>query len=187
MAHDEVRRATHVALLRGINVGGKNRMPMKGLAELFEDLGCQAVRTYIQSGNVVFEADVQAAASVRTEASKRIAERFGHQVPVVVRTAEELRTARDRNPFLSQAVDPKHLHVGFLADEPGMDAIASLDEARSDVDRFTVLGREVYLHVPGGMGRTKLTTDYFDRRLGTVMTVRNWRTINTLLEMVGDI
>jgi len=85
------------------------------------------------------------------------------------------------------ADDPKHLHIGFLAETPGEEAIASLDPGRSDVDNFQVKGREVYLHVPGGLGCTKLTTDYFDRRLGTVMTVRNWRTVNKLLEMVDDL
>jgi len=175
---------THVALLRGINVGGKNKLPMKELAALFGNAGCSTVRTYIQSGNVVFEADAEVAGRVPTEISLRIVERFGYTVPVVMRTSKELRAALDDNPFLAEATDPEHLHVGFLAQAPSPEGLASLDRARSEVDSFCVVGREVYLHVPGGMGRTKLTTDYFDRRLGTVMTVRNWRTVNALLDMV---
>jgi uncharacterized protein (DUF1697 family) len=115
--------------------------------------------------------------------TQRIEERFGFQVPVVLRSARELRDAADRHPYLASATDHKHLHVGFLAASPDAASVSSLDPARSAVDRFAVLGREVFLYVPGGMARTKLTTDFFDRGLGTVMTVRNWRTVNKLLEM----
>jgi uncharacterized protein (DUF1697 family) len=167
----------HVALLRGINVGGKNRVPMKRLAALFEKAGCCDVRTYIQSGNVVFSADSALAARHGTEVPALIADEFGYRVPVVLRSAAELREAAERNPFVAVADDPKHLQVGFRTEAPGDEAIASLDPARSVVDAFKVIGRVVYLHVPGGMGRTKLTTDYFDRGLQTVMTVRNWRTV----------
>jgi uncharacterized protein (DUF1697 family) len=178
---------THIALLRGINVGGRNKLLMKDLVGLCEDAGCRDVRTYIQSGNVVFAADAELAAGIKTELPRRIADRFGHRVPTVVRTAEEFRKAAGSHPFVAGATDPKHLHVGFLAEAPSTQAIASLDPARSSVDSFEVIGGEVFFHVPGGMARTKLTTDYFDRRLGTVMTVRNWRTVNKLLEMVdGD-
>ena len=107
-------------------------------------------------------------------------------MPLVVRSANELRDASGRNPFVHEASDPKHLHLGFLADSPDAKAIAALDPARSTVDSFAVVGREVFLHVPGGMARTKLTTDYFDRRLETIMTVRNWRTVTTLLEMTQN-
>jgi len=176
--------AKHVALMRGINVGGKNKLLMKDLVAVFEEAGCREVRTYIQSGNVVFVGDRALAAQVRMDVPRRIADRFGHQVPVVVRSAQELRDAADRHPFAAEATDPKHLHVGFLSHAPSKDAIASLDPARSSIDRFEVIGSEVFFHVPGGMARTKLTTDYFDRRLGTVMTVRNWRTVHKLLEMV---
>jgi uncharacterized protein (DUF1697 family) len=174
----------HVALLRGINVGGRNKLPMKQLAALFEEVGCDDVRTYIQSGNVVFTAPAKVAAKSTTQVPKLILERVGMNVPIVLRSAAEFQKAVARNPFLAGDADPTHLHVGFLATRPSAGAVASLDAARSDIDRFEVLGSEVYLHVPGGMGRTKLTSDYFDRRLGTVMTVRNWRTVNKLLEMV---
>ena len=174
-----------VALMRGINVGGKNKLLMKDLVELFEEAGCREVRTYIQSGNVVFEGDSGLADRVRAEVPRAIADGFGYSVPVVLRTTQELRDAVARNPFVNEAADPKHLSVGFLAEEPSAEAVASLDPGRSTVDSFAVVGKEVFLHVPGGMARTKLTTDYFDRRLGTIMTARNWRTVNKLLEMVG--
>jgi uncharacterized protein (DUF1697 family) len=174
---------TYVALMRGINVGGRNTLPMKRLAALFTETGCTRVRTYIQSGNVVFEADPELARRLPTEIPRRIDAECGFTVPVLLRTAAELRAIVERHPFTDRAEDTKHLHVGFLADEPTGVQVDSLNPARSDVDEFRVEGSEVYLHVPGGMGRTKLTTDYFDRRLGTVMTVRNWRTVNALLEM----
>ena len=177
---------SHVALMRGINVGGKNKLPMKDLVALFVEVGCRQVRTYIQSGNVVFEGDAELAERVVTDVPTRIAARFGLSVPVIVRTAEEVRDAVSMHPFVAEAADLKHLHMGFLADTPSADAVASLDPARSAVDAFAVMGKEIFLHVPGGMARTKLTTDYFDRRLGTVLTVRNWRTVNKLLEMLAS-
>jgi len=175
----------YAALLRGINVGGRNKLPMKELVGIFEKEGCDEVRTYIQSGNVVFRAPAGTIDAVAAAVRDGIARRFGFDVPIILRSASDLARVAAANPFLVDAPNPKHLHVGFLADAPRPDAIAALDAARSDVDRFAVVGSEVYLHVPGGMGRTKLTTDWFDRRLETAMTVRNWRTVNTLVEMTG--
>jgi len=177
---------SHVALMRGINVGGKNKLPMKDLVALFEEAGCREVRSYIQSGNVIFEADPELADRVRTDVPRAIAERFGYSVPLVLRTARELREVAARNPFVTEAADPKHLGVGFLSEAPSPAAVASLDPARSSVDAFAIVGKEIFLHLPGGMARTKLTTDYFDRRLGTIMTTRNWRTVNKLVEMLGS-
>jgi uncharacterized protein (DUF1697 family) len=174
---------TLVALLRGINVGGKHKLPMKELVALFEGAGCSDVRTYIQSGNVVFRTSEKSAAAVAKDVERRIEERFGYEVPVILRTAEALGTVASGNPFLADGADETHLHVGFLATRPTPEAVASLDPARSAIDSFRVVGTEVYLHTPGGMGRTKLTTDWFDRRLGATMTVRNWRTVGKLVDM----
>jgi uncharacterized protein (DUF1697 family) len=172
-----------VALLRGINVGGKNLLPMKALAEIFEAAGCVDVKTYIQSGNVVFRCagrqDVEAA--VRAE----IAARFGLKVPVVVRSAAEVARCVAGNPFVKAGIDPAWLHVMFLEDEPSAELIAGLDAGRSLPDEFAVNGREVYLHLPNGAAKTKLTNAYFDARLKTVGTQRNWRTVLTLAEMMG--
>ena len=173
-----------VALLRGINVGGKHRLLMKELAELFADAQCSDVRTYIQSGNVVFKASPIVAKGLADCIAKNIEQRYGFASPVILRTTEEMaQTVRD-NPFLRDGTPEKELHVYFLADLPKASAIQSLDPDRSAPDAFRVVGRQIYLHVPNGMGRTKLTNAYFDSKLSTVSTVRNWATVLTLLEMM---
>ncbi|HMD48740.1 MAG TPA: DUF1697 domain-containing protein [Bryobacteraceae bacterium] len=174
---------THLALLRGINVGGKNILPMKDLAQMFSDAGCSNVRTYIQSGNVIFDTRGSApkiAAAITTEIEKR----FGYRVPLVLRTSEQLLQAIRANPFLPTVADQRWLHVYFLAHLPNAAAIAALDPARSAPDAFHVVGQEIYLHVPNGMGRTKLTNAYFDAKLSTTSTARNWATALKLSEMM---
>jgi uncharacterized protein (DUF1697 family) len=175
----------HVALLRGINVGGKNKLPMKQLVALFETAGCSDVRSYIQSGNVVFTADAALARRIASHIAAAIHDRHGLTVPVVMRSAEELQAVASGNPFLGAGVDPKQLHVGFLAEEPSRSAIAALDPDRSPPDRFELRGRELYLHCPNGMARTKLTNAYFDAKLATTSTMRNWRTVLKVREMLS--
>jgi uncharacterized protein (DUF1697 family) len=174
-----------VALLRAVNVAGKNKLPMKELAAIFSGAGCSEVRTYIQSGNVVFCAKPPLARKLAALAGGAIEERFGFSTPVILRSAAELREATARNPFLRAGSDPSTLHVAFLAGEPAAAAVAALDPNRSPPDAFTVRGREIYLMLPNGVGRSKLTNQYFDSRLGTPSTVRNWRTVLALLEMAG--
>jgi uncharacterized protein (DUF1697 family) len=108
---------THVALLRGINVGGNNILPMKELAKIFADAGCVGVRTYIQSGNVIFEAPA-GAAGVADAVTAKIEKRFGFRVPVIVRTSRQLQQTIRGNPFLAAGVDEKFLYVYFLAGTP---------------------------------------------------------------------
>ena len=176
----------YLALLRGINVGGKAKLPMKVLVGIFEESGATAVRTYIQSGNVVFEAaDEGEAVEIAAWVTTEIAGRFGYPGRIVLRSAEEMRSVYARNPFLKAGADPETLHVYFLADLPEEAAVKGLDPERSAGDSFAVVGREVYLHLPGGMARTKLTNVYFDGRLKTVSTARNWRTVGVLAGMLG--
>ena len=177
--------AVHVALLRGINLGGKNRLPMKDLAAMFTDAGCGSVSTYIQSGNVVFEAPAALARLLPSLIEKSIADRFGYQVPVVTRTGSELRRIVRGNPFLRSGADPGTLHVAFLADAPAAARVKALDAGRSAPDAFAVRGREIFLHCPNGFARTRLTNAYFDSKLGTTSTVRNWNTVVTLLDLTG--
>jgi uncharacterized protein (DUF1697 family) len=171
-----------VALLRGINVGGKHTLPMKDLTALFMKCGCSDVATYIQSGNVVFSA----AGSLKLDGATlaaRIEKTFGFAVPVILRTADELDAIIRRNPFPKADPDKERLHVSFLASEPTAEQIAALDPNRSKGDSFCVLRREIYLLFPNGAGGSKLTNAYFDSKLKTTSTARNWRTVLKLLEM----
>ena len=172
----------YVALLRGINVGGRNKLPMADLRGIFAEAGCAAVQTYIQSGHVVFEASKDLAERVPEFVTQSIRRQFGFETAVVVRSGEELRQVADSNPFETSG-DPRLLHVAFLQDAPGAEAVARLDPDRSPPDALAVRGRNVYLHYPNGVARSKLTNEYLAAQLQTVSTMRNWRTVLTLLEM----
>ena len=176
--------STYVALLRGINVGGKHVLPMQQLAEIFEKAKCVTVRTYIQSGNVIFSAPPGVVKSLPELIAARIEQRFGFSVPVVLRNAEQISATLSNNPFLRAGAVEKALHVYFLADLPNAQAVRELDPNRSVPDEYRVSGREIYLHLPNGMGRTKLTNGYFDSRLSTVCTARNWATVVKLNELM---
>jgi uncharacterized protein (DUF1697 family) len=175
--------ATHVALLRGINVGGKNRIVMSALVAAFEDAGCSDVRTYVQSGNVVFRAPARTAARLPREIAAHLAEHHGLTVPVVLRTVAELEGVARANPFLARGVDAALLHVAFLAAQPAKAAVAGLDPRRSPPDELVVAGREVYLHLPNGVARSRLTNAWLDAQLATISTLRNWRTVGELVAL----
>ena len=172
--------ATYVALLRGVNVGGKNTVPMADLRGVFESLGHGAVRTFIQSGNVVFTARK---AVVPTSLETAIAAELGVKTVVVVRTRRELENIVKASPFAG--ADPSKLHVGFMTRKPTAAVVAQLDGEPFLPEEFAVRGSEIYLHLPNGMGRTKLP-GYLDRRLGIPTTVRNWKTVNKLVELAGE-
>lgn len=171
----------HILLLRGINVGGKNRLPMADLRSALEELGAREVETWIQSGNAVLEAPARLAKGLPATLREQLRARHGLDIPVVLRSATELERAVEGWPWAD--ADPAHRHVGFLAETPPAKAVAALDPDRSPGDRFAVRGRELYLHLPGGVARTKLTNAWFDRQLGTTSTVRNWKTVERLREM----
>jgi uncharacterized protein (DUF1697 family) len=176
----------YVALLRGINVGGKHSLPMKELAAQLEGLGCARVRTYIQSGNAVFEAPARAAGKLPGLLQAAILKQKGFDAPVVLRSSDELGSVLRSNPFLKQGAKPDHCYVGFLARLPGPAALKDLDPQRSPGHAYRVQGREVFLHLPTGVATTKLTNTYFDQTLKTVCTMRNWRTVLALDAMARD-
>lgn len=173
----------YVALLRGVNVGGKNALPMKELAAMFGAAGCVKVTTYIQSGNVIFEASGECAETLSARTEAAIAEQFGIRSPVILRTAAEIRRTLSDSPF--DGAPEEMLHVYFLREDPAEGRVKELDQDRSTVDSFAVRGREIYLLLPAGMARTKLTNAYFDRALDTVCTARSWKTVRKLAELVG--
>ena len=182
---DAAASCPFIALLRGINVGGGNRLLKHELVEIFAEAGCQDVRTYIQSGNVVFRAAASLVDGLSARITASIASSHGYQIPVVVRTGTDFASVVHGNPFLAAGADPAKLHVGFLAATPDQARVATLDPDRSPPDAFEVRGDVIYLHFPNGVARSKLSNDYFDRTLGTVCTIRNWRTVCKLHEMAS--
>ena len=176
---------SYVALLRGINVGGNNKLPMTDLRVMFAEVGCDDVRSYIQSGNVLFRATPALAARLPDLIPQQIAQRFGYRTPILLRTAEQLGDVIRANPFLAEAAAEETLHVLFLATSPSSREIATLDPDRSPPDTFAVRGPEIYLRLPHGVAGTKLTNAYFDSTLHTTSTGRNWRTVTKLLDLAG--
>jgi uncharacterized protein (DUF1697 family) len=171
-----------VVMLRGVNVSGHNRLSMADFAASLSELGFGGVTTYVQSGNAVFSGRGKPP-TVAAMVSRQLAERFELAVPIVVRTADELRSVLVANPYLGRERDPTKLHVTFLVAAPGAAAESIERPASAGRDSFDVVGREVYLHCPDGYGRTKLTNDFFERRFRTTATTRNWRTVLALAEL----
>lgn len=150
---------------------------------MFVDAGCENTRTYIQSGNVVFEANQALARRIPRLITEAISKRFRIQISVVVRSASELQSVVRNNAFLRAGAQPNKLHVVFLAKQLRRATVGALESDRSPPDEFVVRGSEIYLHCPNGVARTKLTNAYFDSKLGTTSTVRNWNTVLKLSKM----
>lgn len=172
---------THVLLLRSVNLGGKNRLPMVELSALVARLGGQHVRTYIQSGNVACGLSPEAADALPMALADQIEARFGFRSPVVMREAAELERAVAAWPW---DVPEGERYLYFLADLPAPERVAALDPNRSPGHRFTVIGREVHAHMPDNVAGTKLTNAWLDRQLKTVSTARNWRTTLAMLDLL---
>jgi uncharacterized protein (DUF1697 family) len=175
-----------VALLRAVNVSGQNRLPMAELRELLSGIGLRDVQTYVQSGNVLFAAESDDAAAQAAIVHEAIAGEFGHDVTVIALSAAEMAGAASGNPFAATGVDDKTLHVTFLSSPvtatlfDALEPPAQPEELATLATEGSLAGRVVYLHLPHGYGRTKLNNAYFERRLKTPATTRNWRTVLAL-------
>ena len=176
------RRQTYVALLRGINLGARNKVSMADLRTLIEGLGGEDVATYVQSGNVVFKSRVKPA-ELADAIEERIKRDLGLTVTVLLRTKAQLAKVLAGNPFASRERDPLKLHVTFLAEAPGRDHVRKVEETQFEPDEFQVAGQEVYLHCPKGYGRSKLSNAYFEKQLDVAATTRNWNTVMKLVEL----
>jgi uncharacterized protein (DUF1697 family) len=172
----------YVSLLRGINLGPTTQVSMSDLKRVYLDLGFGDVETYIRSGNVVFSSD-EPAGDVRHRVEAGIAERLGMTLDVVVRTHDEVADVVERNPF--PQADPKHLHVVFLAEPVPEQLNARLAEQDFGSDEYAGDGREIYLHLPNGFGRSRLASRMSALRSPVVATVRNWRTVAKVRDMSG--
>jgi uncharacterized protein (DUF1697 family) len=173
---------TWIALIRGINVGGR-ALPMRSLRALLEKLECTEVRTYIQSGNAVFCNRSNDAARLGTRIAKAIAVDHGFEPFVLVISREELAKAAAGNPYAkAAAATPRYVHLFFLSQVPRSPDLAAMNKMKAASESFELDGRTLYLHTPEGFGISKLA-ERMERLLGVPATARNWRTVATLLEM----
>jgi uncharacterized protein (DUF1697 family) len=176
---------TYISILRGINVGGHNKIRMDDLKMICEGLGFKEIRTYIQSGNVIFKTDKpHSASALSAQIEQAIKEKYAFQVPVIIRTSDEIHSILSSNPFLNEpGIDRDKLHVTFLEEEPSSANITKITPYDFPPDRFSVIGKEVYLYCPKGYGNTKLSNTFFEKNLQAKATTRNWRTILKLAEL----
>ena len=179
----------YLAILRGINVSGQKKILMADLKELFDDLKYRDVKTYIQSGNVVFKTALKSPdLEIAGKIQKAIEKKYHFHVPVVIRTKEELKSIIASNPFLKERdIDLKKLHVTFLSEMPAEENAESITNSDFSPDRFRISGKEVYLHIPESYGETKLSNNFFDKKLKVAATTRNWNTVNKLFEIALSI
>jgi uncharacterized protein (DUF1697 family) len=174
-----------IALLRGVNVGGRNMVAMAALRELLQALGYEGVRTHLQSGNAVFTAATPPERAGR-EIEEGLVERLGLQVPVLVRTRDELAQAVAGNPLGEATSQPARLLVNFLSGEPDPQLLGELDPADFEPETFGVGAREVYVWCPDGVQATKLSYAFWEKRLKVTATARNWNTVTRLLALADE-
>ena len=178
----------YVSMIRGINIGGK-KVKMDRLKELYRSLDFKNIKTYIQSGNVIFESTESDATKLSRVIEKRMAEVFNFDVKVLIRTKNEMINVINENPFKHE--DIKLIYVTFLSDNPSekliKDLTRSIDEnIANKTDKYIIIGKEIYLFLPNGYGRTKLNNNFFEKKLGISATTRNWRSINKIVDIANQ-
>jgi uncharacterized protein (DUF1697 family) len=176
-----------ISMLRGINVGGQKTIRMEELRSLYEELGFDHIRTYVQSGNVVFNSAEQEAAKLAKRIEEHIKQSYGFSVPVFMREAHDLERILANNPFLKgRNEDPSKLHVSFLYKAPEGIDWSNLNIQHDEADEFSIGEQEIYLFCPNGYGKSKLSNTMFERKLNMLLTTRNWNTVNALYSMAVE-
>jgi uncharacterized protein (DUF1697 family) len=179
---------TYIALLRGINVSGQKQIKMADLKALFVDTGGLEVQTYIQSGNVVFRHTSTDPGELGKAIEQQIRGKYAFEVPVLIRTDQQMQLVLDMNPFLKEGgVDKEQLYVTFLEKEPLVALTEKIQSLQFEPDQFVGAGTEVYVYCPGGYGRTKINNTFFENKLKVKATTRNLRTLSKLIQMTDAI
>ncbi|CAM4095187.1 DUF1697 domain-containing protein [Flavobacterium antarcticum] len=178
---------THLILLRGVNVSGHNMMKMDALQSMLESVGFQNVQTYIQSGNVFVDSEEESAASVGFKIKHEIFKAFGHEVPVVVVSKEDLEKCLKTNPFLKEKdVDTKKLYVAFLSNTLRTESVNDLKISQFKPDEAIIDGNKIFIKYAVGAGKTRLDQKYIEKKLNLIATIRNWNTVTQLLKMYEE-
>ncbi len=174
-------------MLRGINVSGQKKIKMEELEQLYKSLGFTHVRTYIQSGNVIFESLSSDTSDLVNKIETSIKQTFGFFVTVIIRTKNEFQNVINNNPFYgTRQEDTAKLYVTFLSDTPYASSIQAINPLENKSDEWFISGKEIFLFCPNGYGRTKLTNNFFEKKLKLSATTRNWNTVNKLYEIVKE-
>ncbi len=179
-------KTKYIALLRGINVSGKNKIKMVELRAMCQEMGFHNVKTYIQSGNIVFESEENNPGKLENKLKSRLFTTFGYDVKVMVRRQDYFQKTIEGNPFINPQVDIKYLHVTFLDKIPDSELAENLEHADYGTDEFRIVEDKVYLYFPNGYGRTKLTNRVFEKKLKAEATTRNWKTVSKLNEIAAE-
>ena len=175
----------YVSLFRGINVGGNQIVRMDALKELHLALALQDVQTYIQSGNVVFTSDEVDVTRIQNDIEEGFAQKFGFRVKVMVRSAGEFNMIIENNPFQNQPIKESNRIIAlFLASDPSSTALEDIQKTYAGPEEIHINGQEAYIYYPEGMGRSKLTNTFLEKRLKTAGTARNWNTVLKLQKMM---
>ncbi|MGH1541367.1 MAG: DUF1697 domain-containing protein [Arenicella sp.] len=177
----------YIALLRGINVGGHKKVKMADLRAAFESAGFTNVSTYIQSGNILFDTQLDNTVLIQQQIENLIEQRFGFPVPVTLRTQQQWQAVMDSFPFgNSRDIDDgTQFLVVFLSAEPVVQSCQVLEQQAKEPERLKVIGSSVYLHCPNGYGRTRLTNNLIEKVLQVSATTRNWKTLEKLKELAA--
>jgi uncharacterized protein (DUF1697 family) len=175
----------HIALLRGINVGGHNKVPMADLRRVLEEAGFEDVKTYVQSGNVALTAAERSPAKVARQVERAIQEAFGFDVAVVVRSRDEIGALVAEDPLGELATNPAYRVVVFLAAKLDRSRLADIDPDEFAPEAFALRDYEIVMWAPNGQRDSKLVKTLTERRTGVVGTARNWRTVEKLLDLAG--
>ena len=179
---------TYIAILRGINVSGKKLIKMDSLREMLISLGFESVKTYIQSGNVVFRAVSISTCELESIISKAINETYSFDVPVIVLDLSEIAILLEQNPMkLDYANELDKLHITLLSEEPDPANLVSLNNIDLSTDKFIIINKAIYLYCPNGYGNTKLNNNFFEKKLKVNATTRNLKTMTALLELGSSI
>jgi uncharacterized protein (DUF1697 family) len=175
----------YISMLRGINILGRKRVEMTRLREMLEGMGFEQVRTYINSGNVVFKTGKSAPSELSRRIEERMVAEFGFSALVITRTANELGRAIEGNPFVKESrSDPSRVFIGFLTQAAKADAVSKLQARATKAEQAHCCGKEIYVYYVDGMGRARLLTHgVLERVLAVSVTMRNWNTVSKLYEM----
>lgn len=175
---------TYITILRGINVSGHNLIKMDALKKMYETLGFSHIKTYVQSGNVIFASNQSDTQKIESKITAQIRMDFGFEVPVIVLTIDQLREIIEQNPFSTNTgKEERFMHVTFLEKEPKDFVAKDLEAKLQNREAFHFSGKAIYLYCPDGYGKTKLNNGFIENKLKVTATTRNWKTTNELLRL----